>query len=114
MSEVHFDRIVGRVVRDADGAKLGRLADVVAHYEDGELVVASYIVGPRAWMHRCAVPWLRTRLWNLAWFYQVTWDQMDLSDPHHPRVTGRRGDLTIDHVAPRKRQLTRRPGGRLV
>jgi hypothetical protein len=113
MSEVHFDRIVGRLVRDADGAKLGRLADVVAQKEDGEVVVASYIVAPRAWVHRCAVPWVGT-LWRFAWFYRVTWDQMDLSDPQHPRATCGRDDLTVEHVAPRKRPLTRRPGRRLI
>ena len=114
MSEIHFDQIVGRIVRDAGGAKLGRLADVVAHKEDGELVVASYIVGPRAWMHRCSIPLLTTRLWNFAWFYQVKWEQMDLSDPHRLRVTCRRDDLTIEHAAARTRPLTRRPGRRLV
>jgi hypothetical protein len=112
--ELRLDLVVGRVVRDVDGATVGRLADVVARREDGALVVATYIVGPHAWIHRFAIHGLGWRLWGLAWFYRVNWDQMNLSDTYHPRLTCRRDELTIDHMPPRKRTVTRRPGRRLA
>jgi hypothetical protein len=54
------------------------------------------------------------RLRSLAWRYRVSWDQMDLSDPIHPRVRCAAGDPHVEHLPPRKRGLKRRPARRLA
>jgi hypothetical protein len=112
-AEVNVDRIVGRLVRDADGARAGRIADFVTRKDGDDLVVSTYIIGPRAWIHRFAIHGLGWRTRGIAWFYSVNWDQMDLSDPFRPRLTCRCDELTIDHMPPRKRGLGRRKGRRL-
>jgi sporulation protein YlmC with PRC-barrel domain len=108
--EIFAGRLIGRRVHDASGRRVGRVSDIVAHKEDGEIVVASYLVGPHGWVQRFAIHGLGLRLRSLAWRYRVNWDQMDLSDPHHPRLTCRAEDLPIERLPPRKRGLKRRPG----
>ena len=112
--EVQLELLIGRPVHDATGARLGRLAEIVARKEDGEFVVASYIVGPMAWIHRFAVSGLGLRMRGLGRVYRVEWDQMDLTDPKQPRTTCPRDRLAREVLPPRRRGLTRRPDRRLV
>jgi len=113
--EVQAELLVGRTVHDADGNRIGRVADIVAHRdEEDALVVKEYLVGPRGWLHRFAVHGLGLRLRRLAWVYRVPWDLMDLQDPRRPRATCRRDELKIEDLPPRKRGLARRPGRQLA
>jgi hypothetical protein len=112
--EVHVEKLVGRTVRDTAGQRIGRIAEIVARKEDDEFVVASYIVGPIAWIHRFAVAALDLRMRGLGLVYRVEWEQMDLSDPDHPRTTCTRNGLTREALPRRKRGLTRRPARRLA
>jgi hypothetical protein len=109
-TEVHVERLVGRTVRDSNGARVGRLSEVVAKKEDEGFVVAAYMAGPQAWLHRFAVHGLGFRFGKIAWVRRISWDQMDLSDPKHPVTNCPRDDLAVEHLAPRKRGLKRRPG----
>ena len=108
--EIYAGRLIGRPVHDASGERIGRLAEIVAHKEGDEIIVASYYVGPHSWVQRFAIHGLGIRFRNIAWRYRVNWDQMDLSDPYHPRVICRCEELPVEHLPPRKRGLTRRPG----
>jgi sporulation protein YlmC with PRC-barrel domain len=112
--EVHVEKLVGRAVLDNAGQRVGRIADIVAHKEGDEFVVAHYIVGPIAWAHRFAVSALDLRMRGLGGVYRVEWDQMDLSDPDQPRTTCARGELKREILPRRKRGLTRRPARRLA
>jgi hypothetical protein len=112
--EVQLERLLGRAVKDASGKRIGRIAEFVARKEGDELVVASYIVGPMAWIQRFAVAGLGLRMYGLGRVYRVEWDQMDLSDPDHPQTRCERSDLTRDVLPRRKRGLTRRPSRRLA
>jgi hypothetical protein len=114
VNEVRLEKLIGRRVRDVDGKPVGRIAEVVAHKEGDEFVVASYIVGPVAWIHRFAVSGLGLRMRGLARVHRVEWHQMDLSDPARPRVTCRKDQLTREILPRRKRGLTRRPARRLA
>ena len=103
------EQLIGRIVRDAAGNRVGRLSEIVAKKEGEAVVVSGYIVGPVAWIHRFAVAGLGLRVRGLGQVYRVAWDQMDLSDPRQPRTTCGRDELTREKVPRRKRGLTRRP-----
>jgi sporulation protein YlmC with PRC-barrel domain len=107
--EVKVERLVGRIVRDAGGHRVGRLSEIVAKKDGDEFVVTGYIVGPVAWVHRFAVTGLGLRMRGLGQVYRVEWDQMDLSDPRQPRTTCARHELSREKLPRRKRGLTRRP-----
>jgi sporulation protein YlmC with PRC-barrel domain len=108
--EILAGRLIGRDVHDPDGKRVGRLADIVAHEEQGEIVVTNYLVGPHGWIRRFAIHGLGLRFGGLGRIYRVEWDQMDLSDPRHPRVLCREDELPVEQLPPRKRGLKRRPG----
>jgi len=113
-NEVYAGLLIGRHVRDASGKRIGRIADIVARRDGDEMVVTEYLVGPHSWIHRFAIHGLGLRLRRLAWRYRVSWDLMDLSDPHQPHVTCGANDLPVEHLPPRKRGLKRRPAHRLA
>ncbi len=112
--EVHAGQLIGRQVRDAAGKRVGRIADIVAHRDGSEMVVTEYLVGPHGWLERFAIHGLGVRAPSLAWHYHVKWDQMDLSDPAHPRITCDTGELHAEQMPARKRGLKRRPARRLA
>jgi len=49
---VRLQELIGRVVVDATGRRLGRVVDVVAELWGDELRVTTLLVGPRAWASR--------------------------------------------------------------
>ena len=112
--DVHVEKLVGRQVRDAEGQRIGRIAEIIARKDGDDFVVASYIVGPVAWIHRFAVTALDLRVRGLGRVYRVEWDEMDLSDPDHPRATRPREQLASEVLPRRKRGLKRRPARRLA
>jgi sporulation protein YlmC with PRC-barrel domain len=114
VDEVRVEKLLGRKVHDVDGKRVGRIAEVVARKEGDEFVVAGYIVGPVAWVHRVAVAGLGLRMRGIGRVCRVEWDRMDLSDPARPRVTCRSDELTREILPPRKRGLARRPARRLA
>ena len=101
LNEVKIELLLGHAVHDVTGAKIGRVAEIVAKKDGDEFVIEHYLVGPHAWFHRFAVHGLGLRLRGVAWQYRVEWDQMDLSDPHRPRVTCCRDELPLEHLPPR-------------
>lgn len=97
MTEIHVERILGRRVRDRDGRVLGRLEEMRAEMVDGELAVVEFHIGPEAILERIGGFALRLPFFGVLPFahraYHVPWQQMDLSDPHHPRFRGSMRDL---------------------
>ena len=95
--EAHVELLLGRRVRDADGGVIGRLEDFRVDVIHGESCVTEYHVGAAAVVERITgfasclplidrLPFLRTE-------YRVRWQDMDLSDPRHPRIHLRRAEL---------------------
>jgi len=97
MTEIHVERILGRRVRDRDGRVLGRLEEMRAEMVDGELAVVEFHIGPEAILERIGGFALRLPFFGVLPFanhaYHVPWEEMDLSDPHHPRFRGSIRDL---------------------
>ena len=91
--EIALELLLGREVRDAAGVPLGRLEEVVAEHEGGELLVRAYLVGRHALAERFGGGRLLgalARLLTGGRGYEgliVPWDAMDLSDLARPRTT---------------------------
>jgi hypothetical protein len=91
-AEVSAELLLGREVRDSNGEALGRITDICAGDDDGELVVRYYRVSPaRGRYHlslRSILPavlrMLRLPLRRPS--YSIAWNEMDLSDPTRPRA----------------------------
>lgn len=92
MKEVRLHEILGRKVVDSDGKYAGRVEDIEAERGDSVCPIENYLV-----VHRSLIDRLQT--WALAAPirkslpvreksrpYRVPWDQMDVSEPEHPRI----------------------------
>jgi sporulation protein YlmC with PRC-barrel domain len=98
MKEIAVEKLVGRKVVDSDGRELGRIHEIRAERGEESCAVEAYYVGGRALILRVAqwaVPSsigskLESKLLNP---FRIAWDEMDLSDPQHPRTTVARDQL---------------------
>ena len=94
--EVAVHHLIGKIVRDADGRKIGRIeelrAEIVLRDQGNEYVVTEFHVGSfgalEALVGSRLARLLLRRLGPLSRyrFRCVGWEQMDLSDPSRPRT----------------------------
>jgi len=100
---VSLKDLLGRVVHDVEGRRIGRIEELEAEIElegDGnEYVVTRFGVGRWGPFDAIAsglfVPQLVRRIARATSYvrYAIPWDCMDLTDPEHPRVTCAERDL---------------------
>jgi sporulation protein YlmC with PRC-barrel domain len=95
---VRVEDLLGRVVVGTDGERAGRLQEIRTQRDGDDLVVREYLLGPFGLMERlAAAPFVRGGLRPFGvraiGGWRVPWDKLDLSDPHHPRLTCRRDEL---------------------
>ena len=97
--EINVELLIGRKVRDVDGEKIGRIEEIKVERDDKSCVLDSYLIGSSALIERMSAwtlvrPIARAlhgrRFYSL---YQVPWQDMDLSDPHRPRLRITKRDL---------------------
>lgn len=92
MSIVHVELLLDREVRDPSGKRAGRIEEIRARRTGSEIVVEAYHLGPVATLERLAAPIIRRGLFAAiggprhSHGRRVRWDQMDFSDPEHPRL----------------------------
>ena len=97
--EAQVELLLGRMVHDAAGRKLGRLEEIRAVAHGGELFVSQYLVGRYGIAARLTTESLLPRVAHLLRLgtrrdgYVIPWSWMDLSDPAHPRCTRPMEDL---------------------
>lgn len=97
--EVSLELLLGRRVRDAAGGAVGRIEEVRAEGQDGAMVIREYLLGPAGLMERLSAWSVGTAILRLlgasklAGGYRVPWEQMDLTDPEHPRLRCARHEL---------------------
>jgi len=97
-SELHVEALLGRVLHDADGRKIGRIEELVAEQRGTEWIVVELHVGIGALLERVVelstlLPMTGALRQKLTVRYRVPWQQLDVRDPDHPRVLVRLGDL---------------------
>lgn len=89
--ELHVHDLLGRRVCDPAGATVGRLEEIRAQRDVNECYAMEFLVGEYGLLERLAEgPLWRSLLRRLPGAYKgfrIRWDQLDLSDPKHPRTT---------------------------
>lgn len=96
--EAHVETWLGHRVRDPDGKKVGRIEEIIAEQRGTDWVVVEVQVGPGALLARLVelstllpLPASVRRRWEKR--CHIAWDQLDLTDPSHPRTSVRRDEL---------------------
>jgi hypothetical protein len=87
-SELRLEQLLGRKVRDGNGTVIGRLEEFRATRNGDAWEVTEFDLGRTALLERLAIR-------HFGWLvpghrtagYRAKWDQIDLSDPDHPRLT---------------------------
>ena len=98
--ELPVELLFGREVRDSRNEALGRIRDIRAGDEDGELVVRYFLVGPARGNSRVSLASIVLEVLRLFRIpigrprYLVPWSEMDLSDPARPRVRLPKSELS--------------------
>src|SRR4051812_15663189 len=98
---IHLEQLVGRKVRDSQGAAAGRIQEVHAKTENGQTLVTEYVLGKQGLMERLSISGVSMSiLRNLRALqspaessHHVPWKMMDLSDPRRPRLRCTNGQL---------------------
>lgn len=99
MRELHLYEMLGRKVYDANDKYAGRLEEIEVERGDDSCAIKCYLVAHRGFMGRITSWALADSLQKSIPIseeslpYRVPWDQMDLSDPEHPRLTVPQSEL---------------------
>ena len=97
--EVGVELLLGTKVCDVDGHDVGRIEEFRVKRDEKACLVEAYLIGASALIERLSAwtlarpiaAFLGTR--KLYTLYEVPWEDMDLSDPHHPRLRIAKRDL---------------------
>src|SRR5512141_2402664 len=98
MAQIPIEHLLGREVTDPDGKVLGKIEEIVADGPDDALTITEYHLGPYAISERMALGTIIAPILHLFGVrfserVAVPWDDLDLSDPAHPRSTKTRNAL---------------------
>jgi len=90
--EVNTELLIGAKVRDVDGRKIGRIEEIHVERDERSCLVDAYLIGASALIERLSA-WTLVRpvvrflhSSNVYSLYRVPWQDMDLTDPRHPRL----------------------------
>jgi sporulation protein YlmC with PRC-barrel domain len=98
VSEIRVELLIGRKVHDVNGKKVGRIEEIRGEKRESDFLVEAYLVGTSALVERLAA-WtlvrpIRGMLGKSVYsMYRIPWNEMDLSDPHHPKLTIPKSEL---------------------
>jgi hypothetical protein len=97
--ELSVELLLGTKVRDVDGEDVGRIEELRVERGDNGCLVEAYLVGTSALIDRLSA-WTLVRpikallgARKVYTLYQVSWQDMDLSEPGHPRLRVAKRDL---------------------
>ena len=84
--EVQVELLLGRRVLAANGRSIGRLEEVRAERHGAGCTVTEYVIGPAGLAERLSARLFPRLLLGTRHGFIARWDQIDLSDPRHPRL----------------------------
>ena len=97
--EINVELLLGRKVHDVDGDDVGRIEEFRVERDDKSCFVEAYLIGTSAVIQRLSA-WTLVRpierflnARKIYTMYRIPWQDMDLSDPHHPRLRTAKRDL---------------------
>ncbi|MDP9205149.1 MAG: hypothetical protein M3P12_06800 [Gemmatimonadota bacterium] len=97
--EINVEHLLGTKVYDVDGNDVGRIEEFRVERDGKSCLVEAYLIGTSAVIQRLSA-WtlvrpikrvLNTR--KIYAVYRIPWQDMDLSDPDHPRLRIGKRDL---------------------
>ena len=90
---LNLELLVGRQTRDVDGKLAGRIMEVRGHRDGGDFVITTFELGAAALLDRLGIYARHLFGFGRHQPLLVPWQQMDLTDPDHPRLRVRREEL---------------------
>jgi hypothetical protein len=90
--EVRLERLLGRHVLAGNNQALGRLEEVRVEQLGNRYVVTEYVIGALGLVERLGLG-VKLLFGGRVSGYAARWDQLDISDCEHPRIT-----CTIDEL----------------
>ncbi len=95
--EFYLDRLLGRVVVAGNNRPVGRLEEFHTEEGGGSFCIMECVIGSAGLMERLNVG--VKALFGLRVGGKVArWDQIDISDPEHPRLTCSVNELGDVHI----------------
>ena len=97
--EVRVERLLRKVVHDVNGERVGRIEEIRAARHASECMVTEYHIGAFAVAERLSVlGFMHAILRALPRHggyqgYRVSWEEMDIRDPDHPRTVVAKEEL---------------------
>jgi sporulation protein YlmC with PRC-barrel domain len=82
-----LDRLLGRRVLARNNRRIGRLEEFRAESRGTECVITDYVIGVAGLFERLGVGVRLVLGLRRGSGYVAHWDQIDISDPEHPRLT---------------------------
>ena len=88
---ISIDVLLGAMVRDARGERVGRIEEIRAVPDGDGLVVTHYLLGSTGWRERLSFRGLRLGFRSLrgvgaSGLRRLPWHALDVSDPARPRL----------------------------
>jgi sporulation protein YlmC with PRC-barrel domain len=95
---IHAEHLLGRVVHDTDGCKVGRIEEIEAEETRDGCYVSSFVLGERGLLERLSahVAPLFFRALTAKGAQRgpgIPWEKMDISNPKRPRLRCRKTEL---------------------
>jgi sporulation protein YlmC with PRC-barrel domain len=90
---VRIDLMVGRMVHDREGKRVGRISEVRVEPQADALEVVEYHLGAAAMLGRIGLTTRRLVGLSLGEPIRVPWQRIDISDPEHPVFDGLADEL---------------------
>jgi sporulation protein YlmC with PRC-barrel domain len=87
--EVKLELLLGCQVVANDGTPVGRIEEICAREQEGELVVTEYLLGAYGVLERLSVSPISRAMLDLLHLrsgYRVPWDKLELVDVTCPRL----------------------------
>jgi hypothetical protein len=84
--EVRLDRLLGRQVLAPNNQPIGHLEEFRSEKRGHGLIITEYVIGTAGLVERLGVT-LKLLFGKSTGGYIARWDQLDISDPVHPRLT---------------------------
>ena len=85
--EMNLEQLLGRQVHALNGRPVGHIEELRAEKRGSGYVVTDFVLGPAGLLERMSISFKRTYLGRPHHGQVARWDQVDLTDPEHPRLT---------------------------